>query len=246
MAIIAKNTTSSGVELIDLAGLTIEPYGESDLLEFFSMDKIVSSYYLENYVDQGILIINNGETDLSKEESLYHIDLETTYESVHRFTDLQDVTTTYSGNSGYLLRVNTTESGIEFVDYDDIASDFGSFVGDVSDDTESSTNSTTYIQKLSLSLNDLQAGRYRIGWYFEWSMSNSSFRFDAKVELDDSDTLGVLYTRPNCSYSWHDNSGFSYVNLTEGSHYIDLDYRSSHCSKSASIRRARLEIWRVS
>ena len=34
----------------------------------------------------------------------------------HMFVSLADVPTTYSGSSGKYLRVNTTESGIEYVD----------------------------------------------------------------------------------------------------------------------------------
>ncbi len=40
-------------------------------------------------------------------------------------------------------------------------------------------------------------------------------------------------------------SGFAYVTLSAGSHYFDLDYASSVNGVSTSIRRARLEFWKV-
>jgi hypothetical protein len=113
--------------------------------------------------------------------------------------------------------------------------------------SESSTNSTNPIRKLRLSISDLPSGTYRIGWYYEWSNSSQSSDFRARVQLDDTTDLmyhsqeaqqsGTTQSQPAC--------GFSYQELTEGDHNIDLDYWVEG-NNTSYIQRARLEIWRVS
>lgn len=279
MSIIAKNITASGIELQDLAGVYIDAFSEVDLVEFFTLDRVDSSTDLYEAIEAGIIILNDGARDLTKEESLQHSAIPTDYEIPRRFLDLYDTPNTfsgieyvflkvneektgveftpimfqdlddvptYSGSENRIPRINSSAGGIEFVTVEEIFGNFGLEHSSASEDTESSTNSTSYIQKIRLNLSGIENGRYRIGWYYEWSMSNSAFRFDGKVELDGSSILGVLFERPACGYSWSEGSGFSYQDLTAGDHYVDIYYRSSHFSKAASIRRARLEVWRVS
>jgi hypothetical protein len=112
---------------------------------------------------------------------------------------------------------------------------------------ESSTNSSNPIRKLRLSITDLPAGTYRIGWYYEWANSTTNKDFIARVQLDDTTDLmehtqesqesGTTQSQPAC--------GFAYQDISEGNHDIDLDYWSDGNSTSY-IKRARLEIWRVS
>lgn len=213
----------------------------------------------------------------------------------HEFIHLIDTPATYSGFGNFILKVGTTESGIEFVNPDEVstpvmvedegisvqntphttlnfigngvvASDGGSGVADItipgcgdlgyfghgfleaSSENESYTNSTTYIQKLKLSIPDIGAGKYRIGWSYEWSQENSNWRFEGRVQLNDSIDLSEIVVRPSKSTwkAWHPAAGFKYETLASGSHTVDIDYCTSKSNKTAGIRRARIEFWRVS
>jgi len=118
---------------------------------------------------------------------------------------------------------------------------------ETSDENISSTSSTNYIEKLSLE-QTLEGGIYRIGWFFEWTMSNSSHKFKGRVQLNDSTILSEMtgISQPGGSSYYFTASGFIYQNLSPGTNYIDIDFCSSHSSKTAYIRRVRLELWRVS
>lgn len=112
-------------------------------------------------------------------------------------------------------------------------------------ESQSSTNSDSPVRKLRLSISELPAGSYRIGWYYEWASSSQSSDFRARVQLNDATDL--MYHSQEIKDSGTDQNipvcGCAYVDLTEGNHDIDLDYW--HESNTAYIQRARLEIWRV-
>jgi len=110
---------------------------------------------------------------------------------------------------------------------------------------ESSTTSTSYQEKLNLTTPSLGAGTYRVGWYYEWKFSNGNFEFKNRVQVDDAITLKETETTPRSVGDWQGAAGFDYVVLAAGTHNIDLDYCSSKKNKTARIRKARLEIWRV-
>jgi len=114
------------------------------------------------------------------------------------------------------------------------------------DESESSTTSLNYQQKLRLTTPSLPAGNYRISWYYEWKFSNGNFEFKHRVQVDDNTTLKETKTTPRSRGDWHECSGFkSEISLTEGVHNIDMDYCTNKVNKTAYIRRARLEIWRI-
>lgn len=119
---------------------------------------------------------------------------------------------------------------------------------ETSDDTTSTTTSTTYQQKLRLSVTSVPAGKYRVGWYYEWQHRSTSNDYQGRIQLNDTTTIMEQREENQDSGSdqFHVASGFSYVDLTTGSHNFDLDYASSSNGVSTSIRRARLEFWRVS
>lgn len=118
--------------------------------------------------------------------------------------------------------------------------------GDAESSDLSSTNSTSPQLKLRLDITDLIEGRYRIGWYYEWSHSMTSYDFRARIQLNDTTDLmehsqevfekGTEQSIPTC--------GFAHVDISEGDYYIDLDYWTE-IKGTAYIKNARLEIWRV-
>ncbi len=119
-----------------------------------------------------------------------------------------------------------------------------------SSDSTSSTSSTSYQRKLRLSAYNLPAGDYRINWYYEWSSTGSYWgggAFRARVQINNTTTIMEYDTNPS-DYGndrWKPASGF-YVGSLSGDVDIDLDYCISNNNYSSYIRRARLDIWRVS
>ncbi len=111
-----------------------------------------------------------------------------------------------------------------------------------SEDT-SSTTSNSFVQKLRLTTPSLMAGDYRISWYFEANVSSHNSEIRYRVELDDTELLAEPIYEPR-DKEWHSASGWDVRNMTPGIHTIDIDYKSM-TNKTAKIRRARLEIWRV-
>lgn len=117
----------------------------------------------------------------------------------------------------------------------------------VASETLQQTTSDQYQQKLSLVLTGLVGGTYRIGWYYEWQYNSIARDFRARVQVDDASTLMEHEQEPKDSGSdqFYPVSGFKYETLTAGDHHVDLDWCSSSLGDTATIRRARLEVWRT-
>jgi hypothetical protein len=112
--VFAKNVTASGVQIPDLSGIYIEPYSERDLREYFSLDDIDYSLDLREAIEAGLIVLNDGEKDLTTEESLDISSVPTFYELTDTFVKLKDTPTTYSGAARFPTIVNAAETGLEF------------------------------------------------------------------------------------------------------------------------------------
>lgn len=123
---------------------------------------------------------------------------------------------------------------------------FGTWYGWSGDETETSTNSTSPIQKARLSLTGITAGNYRIGWYYEWRRNSTSNDYMARVQIDDTTTIMEHSEESQDTNSWHCVSGFYIGAFTTGNHYIDFDHYGESTSNTSYTRRLRIEIWRVS
>jgi len=156
--------------------------------------------------------------------------------------ELTDTPAVYD-NGKYL---KSTASGVEWVVVSGTGV-YGTEYNKNASESLSCTNSTNYKQKLRLSVSNLPAGIYRIGWYYELAFSSSCGAFKGKVELDDTTVLSDIVCKiaPIGKNYFRSESGFSNNNLS-GSHTIDIDYCSSKNRKVAYIRRARIELWRIS
>jgi len=118
---------------------------------------------------------------------------------------------------------------------------------------ESSTTSTDFVEKLSLSVKDVPPGIYRIGWSFEWSFSVTLFQdFLARVQFNNTFTLSNLKIQPRNCYAddaWQHVGGFAKMEIdTLGDYDIDLDFATTGGipPRASYIRNARLELWRIS
>ena len=113
-------------------------------------------------------------------------------------------------------------------------------------ESQTTTEFPSYARKLRLSTPSIPEGRYRIGWSFEWLGENVSDYFYTRVQLDDSTDLMNMKCEPKDNKNWHPLAGFAYSDLSSGSHSIDIDYACQASIDPIHIRKARLEIWRVS
>jgi len=122
---------------------------------------------------------------------------------------------------------------------------FGSEFQEASSDSESSTTSESYQQKLRLTTSSLPSGTYRIGWYGEIKTGDQDKRGVIRVELNNTTTLGEDHTEPDNDNNYWSRSGFKHISLS-GVNNIDLDFKCDESYMTTYIRRSRLEIWRVS
>lgn len=113
----------------------------------------------------------------------------------------------------------------------------GKIYGEVSSDGQSSTTSSAFEQKLRLTTPSIPAGKYRIEWYFEIASNAGNVEVEAKVEADDT----YVFANPKAIDLLVPCGGFRYVDVEDGVHTIDLDWRVSSGNGTAYIRYARLE-----
>jgi hypothetical protein len=108
----------------------------------------------------------------------------------------------------------------------------------------SSTSSTSYSEKVTLSLDNIEGGNYIVFWAASVSSSDSGTRVKTRVQRNNSETLGETDWHPDTSQNegYGPISGFAKITLGAGDHYFDLDYCSSQNDKAVSIRRASLLI----
>ena len=112
------------------------------------------------------------------------------------------------------------------------------------EETESTTSSTEWQQKLRLNLKNLAGGKYRMSWNFHWWISNKANFFKARVQIDDTTSIMSIVEGVVNANEQKNESGYSYEQLSSGNHYIDLEFKSHSSSYSASITKCRLDIWR--
>ena len=117
---------------------------------------------------------------------------------------------------------------------------FGSEFQEESSEGESSTTSSSYQQKLRLTTGSLPSGVYRIGWYAE--IDGQTDPMDMQVELNDTDQIG--FNDYDSSLSDYINCSGFYIDTLSGVNTVDIDWREG--GGEGLIRRARLEIWRIS
>lgn len=120
------------------------------------------------------------------------------------------------------------------------SSTFGSQFYQNSSDSESSTTSGYWQTKLTLTTDSLPSGTYRLGYTFEVSNGSNGVLTEIEVKLD-----GDVVANPTME---SDNDfllfgGFAYATLS-GVVTATIKYKAQ--SGTAKIRRARLELWRVS
>lgn len=144
-----------------------------------------------------------------------------------------------------LARVRTVDGGIVAVDDERVllAAGIDKTIHEATAEGEDSTTSTTWEQKLRLTLTDIPDGKYIVQWYSELRHSNNTAteRAEMQVEVNDMTQIGYSMWPYNV---YEDAGGFAVANLSAGSYTIDLDWRQAG-GGTAYVRRARLLFWRI-
>lgn len=122
---------------------------------------------------------------------------------------------------------------------------YGTEFQENSSDGVSSTTSTTFQEKVSITTGSLPPGTYRIGWYFEHTADNTITESEVQIELNNTTVLSLTTEEFQDAVNWVGIGGFVYQSLS-GVNTIDMDHRTTNGGTGVDIRRARLEIWRVS
>ena len=121
---------------------------------------------------------------------------------------------------------------------------FGTEFNEMSDDSESSTTSESWQEKLDMDVTGLPAGTYRVGWYAELRQDDTSGEIHCKIEADDVE-IAYFWVEPSDTENWYPFSGFDYVTWGSGDRDVEIYFRRLETG-TTHIRRARVELWRVS
>jgi len=124
---------------------------------------------------------------------------------------------------------------------------FGTQAADWYLGTSTTTNSTSWQTRQTQTTASLPAGRYRVGWSYNWRTNRASNSFEGQVLIDGAPiSAHVQEPKDTASDQSHWATGFTYVNLTAATHTIEIQYRSSSTAATSQIWTSRLEIWRIS
>ena len=254
--IIAYNNTNERILLADI-GIFIDATSSVNLVGTngtFDKDEISASNNLKTYVSSGDITINDGTEDLNIENGLKHITIETEWEDT--FSDPQVKVSETDNVQDYLVNklIGTTSvimttiigpGGNEQLQVD-ISPEYVSpiiSVDHVADDTLSSTTSTTFQNKLSLTSPSI-TGWIRVGYSMEYNAGQNNKEVEVRLYNSTEDIdIGNGIQSTNASTNYFTFSGFHYRYLTGTPMTYVLQFRQ--ITGICSVRNAELEIMRI-
>jgi hypothetical protein len=126
---------------------------------------------------------------------------------------------------------------------------FGSSFSNGISDTVSSTTSTSWQNKLTLTTNTLPIGNYRVGFSYQWAQNKTSSEYNAQVVVIGTSINQTIFAQAQAPLKqnyYELVSGFMYGSIpSEQTLTITIDYSSSMGSTVAYIKNAMIDIWRV-
>jgi hypothetical protein len=143
--------------------------------------------------------------------------------------------------------LNGTTSNIQ-TQINNSVSIFGTEYNYAEDDTLSTTESNSFVQKLRLTTSSIPLGTYRLTWYAEFSNMSGDRSTRVQLEQDDTTVLASAGSAGKLEGSvvpWHSFSGIKKLSSLSGIHTFDIDY-SRGSSNTAQIKNARIELFRIS
>jgi hypothetical protein len=107
------------------------------------------------------------------------------------------------------------------------------------------TSSGVFTEFLQLTTAALDAGTYRIGWRFQYSINNAATTGEYQIQVDDAITLDVETLSPLVAGSIVVFSNFEELVLAAGVHEVDIDIRRLAGGGVVTIDDAKIDLWRV-
>lgn len=118
----------------------------------------------------------------------------------------------------------------------------------------STTTSTNFQSKISITTPTLPAGMYRIGVSYGWNHDSASNDFEARV-MEDGSRIGQLHKQEpkdsagnfstTASNQRHYLTRTYYRDLSAGTHDYDIEFRTSNNGTESSMWDVVIEMWRV-
>jgi hypothetical protein len=125
---------------------------------------------------------------------------------------------------------------------------FGSEYQDATNGTFATVTGTTWTTHLTMTTPALPAGRYRVGWYYEWAHNSLTTSFRGRVQVDGvTDLMNQVQEPKDTAITQRQPvGGFAYVNLSAAAHAITVQFSASAAGSTARMQMSSLEIWRIS
>jgi len=121
----------------------------------------------------------------------------------------------------------------------------GTYYAYAKSDGSSSTNSTSFVNKVSLTTSTVASGTYKIGWYSEMQRNSQANDFRYRVYLDGTTELCNINHEHSDQSNWFPLSGFDILTLASGSHTVAVQFCGETTGNTSYIRRARVDITRI-
>lgn len=145
----------------------------------------------------------------------------------------------------------TTETDTEFVPQPDgsggieLVAKFGGHYQYENDEDESTTTSETLQNKLTLTTPTIPAGSYRLTSHAEITNDSGDKPVVVVITLDSNANNDFFYA-PKFADEYFAFQSFAAVDLAAGVHVVDMEFAATSEGGTAKIRRARLELFRIS
>lgn len=124
---------------------------------------------------------------------------------------------------------------------------FGTDYNYIEDQNRITTTSTTFVQRLRLTVDLSRRGNYRISTSFTWDLDNVNRDILARLELDDSRLVWEFREEPTDPAITQQRFAMGTEDLiipSDGIHTVDLDFAVSSPPATAGIDQAKIEFWR--
>ena len=113
--------------------------------------------------------------------------------------------------------------------------------------SSSTTTSTTYTNKVTLTTPSLPAGRYLVGFYSELTTDNASRSFGVRLGVDTASViLAEISQKPGTAGEFTAFGGVVEVTLTAAVHTFEIDFKVSGSAAPITIQRSTVSIWQAS
>jgi len=109
----------------------------------------------------------------------------------------------------------------------------------------STTSTTTFSNKLTLTTPALPSGNYRINWMFKWRAANASRFLDLRVQRAAANIFTAIPFYANVTSRLFE-SGFLPVDSLSGAQTFTLDFKVTGSGTTVYMSDAYMEFWRIS